>query len=344
MAAVGALQDRVEALERRVFGAGAARVGPRKAADGLVKVQVALGNITSKRERIKILYKKIEDLTKYLDPQYIDRMAVPDAMKLQFILAAAPDHAAKLQRLAQIHMQQQFRQSEFITSNKSKIMQHRMYQHLHADIRTMFDGMLHTAKEIMEKSYTPGEIVPPVILAKCQTYELGRTEGRPSLETFVLFFCKPSSYYFTGRAHLSTLWILLYCFQMPSFKNLLKNQFFSDEPTVLAHELRVGRGAPGVENMHFDKLLWLNESLEWGTGPSVPVPQWVTADSAKFQTNPCEIGQAHPKLVVALLVEHTKPATKVNYFFCLATLVNKKSKMQCPQTLQPLSHHPDTGF
>ncbi|XP_074922916.1 uncharacterized protein LOC116815460 [Chelonoidis abingdonii] len=52
-----------------------------------MKVQVALGNIASKRERIKILYKKIEDLIKYLDPRYIDRMAVPDAMILQFILA-----------------------------------------------------------------------------------------------------------------------------------------------------------------------------------------------------------------------------------------------------------------
>ncbi|KAM8793001.1 dynactin subunit 3-like [Eudromia elegans] len=104
-------------------------------ADGLVKVQVALGNVASKRERIKILYKKIEDVIKYLDPQYIDRMAVPDAIKLQFILAeeqfvpsqaalleqvknlqpvldspciqAVPDHAAKLQRLSQIHIQQQ---------------------------------------------------------------------------------------------------------------------------------------------------------------------------------------------------------------------------------------------
>ncbi|XP_050799677.1 dynactin subunit 3-like isoform X2 [Gopherus flavomarginatus] len=143
MASTAGLQERVEALERRVFGAGAAR-GPRKAADGLVKVQVALGNIASKRERIKILYKKIEDLIKYLDPQYIDRMAVPDAMKLQFILAeeqfilsqvalleqvnnlqpfldsahikAAPDHAAKLQRLAQIHIQQQD-QCEAVTEN-----------------------------------------------------------------------------------------------------------------------------------------------------------------------------------------------------------------------------------
>lgn len=29
----------------------------------------------------------VEDVIKYLDPQYIDRMAIPDAMKLQFILA-----------------------------------------------------------------------------------------------------------------------------------------------------------------------------------------------------------------------------------------------------------------
>uniref|UniRef100_A0A2K6S697 Dynactin subunit 3 n=1 Tax=Saimiri boliviensis boliviensis TaxID=39432 RepID=A0A2K6S697_SAIBB len=128
------LQARVEELERWVYGPGGAR-GSRKVADGLVKVQVALGNIASKRERVKILYKKIEDMIKYLDPEYIDRIAIPDASKLQFILAeeqfilsqvslleqlntlvpmldsahikAVPEHAARLQRLAQIHIQQQ---------------------------------------------------------------------------------------------------------------------------------------------------------------------------------------------------------------------------------------------
>ncbi|XP_019671675.1 dynactin subunit 3 isoform X2 [Felis catus] len=80
------LQARVEELERWVYGSGGPR-GSRKVADGLVKVQVALGNIASKRERVKILYKKIEDLIKYLDPEYIDRIAIPDASKLQFILA-----------------------------------------------------------------------------------------------------------------------------------------------------------------------------------------------------------------------------------------------------------------
>ncbi|NWH78015.1 DCTN3 protein, partial [Piaya cayana] len=125
---------RLEEMERRLGGGGGAD-GTRKVADELVKVQMALNNIAGKRERIKILYKKIEDVIKYLDPQYIDRMAVPDAMKLQFILAeeqviptqaalleqvknlqpvldsasiqAVPDHAAKLQRLSQIHIQQQ---------------------------------------------------------------------------------------------------------------------------------------------------------------------------------------------------------------------------------------------
>ncbi|NXC44404.1 DCTN3 protein, partial [Penelope pileata] len=83
----------------------------------------------------------VEDVIKYLDPQYIDRMAVPDTTKLHCILAeeqalpsrvalleqvkslepvlssasiqAAPDHAAKLQRLSQIQIQQQEQCEQF---------------------------------------------------------------------------------------------------------------------------------------------------------------------------------------------------------------------------------------
>ncbi|XP_023571887.1 dynactin subunit 3 isoform X1 [Octodon degus] len=140
------LQARVEELERWVYGPGGAR-GSRKVADGLVKVQVALGNIASKRERVKILYKKIEDLIKYLDPEYIDRIALSDASKLQFILAeeqfilsqvalleqvnalvpmldsasikAVPEHAARLQHLAQIHIQQQDQCMEITEESKA---------------------------------------------------------------------------------------------------------------------------------------------------------------------------------------------------------------------------------
>nr|KAF6483948.1 dynactin subunit 3 [Rousettus aegyptiacus] len=112
------LQARVEELECWVYGPDGSR-DSRKVADGLVKVQVALGNIASKRERVKILYKKIEDLIKYLDPEYIDRIAIPDAAKLQFILAAVPEHAARLQHLAQIHIQQQDQCVEITEESKA---------------------------------------------------------------------------------------------------------------------------------------------------------------------------------------------------------------------------------
>ncbi|NWU92731.1 DCTN3 protein, partial [Upupa epops] len=141
------LQWRLEELEQRVGGGPG---GPRKVADELVKVQVALSSIAGKRERIKILFKKIDDVIKYLDPQYIDRMAIPDSMKLQFILAeehvipsraalleqvknlqpildstsiqAVPDHAAKLQRLSQIHIQQQ-EQRHGLTDNVKTLLE-----------------------------------------------------------------------------------------------------------------------------------------------------------------------------------------------------------------------------
>ncbi|KAM8983694.1 dynactin subunit 3 isoform 2-T2 [Guaruba guarouba] len=95
------LQWRLEEVEQRI-GAGDGSAGTRKVADELVKVQVALNSIASKRERIKILFKKIEDVIKYLDPQYIDRMAIPDTIKLQFILAEEqliPSRAALLEQV-----------------------------------------------------------------------------------------------------------------------------------------------------------------------------------------------------------------------------------------------------
>ncbi|KAM3847177.1 dynactin subunit 3 isoform 3-T3 [Vipera latastei] len=112
------LQSRLDALEERMFGApaGAASAGgTRKIADGLGKVQGALGNIASKRERVKILFKKKEqsivaqaallEQVKSLQP-YLDSAHIK----------ASSDHATKLQRLSQIHLQQQD-QCEAVTEN-----------------------------------------------------------------------------------------------------------------------------------------------------------------------------------------------------------------------------------
>ncbi|KAF7646443.1 hypothetical protein LDENG_00187630 [Lucifuga dentata] len=130
------LEMRLQALESRIYGERRNRSGkPVKCADSLARVQAALTNTANKRERVKILHKKIEDLLKYLDPQFTDHITVPDAMKLEFILAEedfllsqaasleqisnlqplldsnyirdVPEHATKLQRLSQIHIKEQ---------------------------------------------------------------------------------------------------------------------------------------------------------------------------------------------------------------------------------------------
>ncbi|XP_074991551.1 dynactin subunit 3-like isoform X1 [Calonectris borealis] len=109
------LQWRLEELEQRV-GDGICR--PRKVADELVKVQVALSNIAGKRERIKILFKKKEQVIP-------SRAALLEQVKnLQPILESAsiqavPDHASKLQRLSQIHIQQQEQCQDLTNSVKT---------------------------------------------------------------------------------------------------------------------------------------------------------------------------------------------------------------------------------
>ncbi|XP_018621401.1 dynactin subunit 3 [Scleropages formosus] len=130
------LEGRLQELEGRVYGERGARKSKSvKIADSVARIQTALGNTANKRERVKILHKKIEDLVKYLDPQFTDHIALPDSVKLEFILAdedfllsqaalleqvstlqplldsshikAVPEHATKLQRLSQIHIRQQ---------------------------------------------------------------------------------------------------------------------------------------------------------------------------------------------------------------------------------------------
>ncbi|XP_025784542.1 dynactin subunit 3 isoform X4 [Puma concolor] len=115
------LQARVEELERWVYGSGGPR-GSRKVADGLVKVQVALGNIASKRERVKILYKKKEQfiLSQIALLEQVEAL-VPmlDSAHIKGTSLAVPEHATRLQRLAQIHIQQQDQCVEITEESKA---------------------------------------------------------------------------------------------------------------------------------------------------------------------------------------------------------------------------------
>ncbi|XP_050986441.1 dynactin subunit 3 [Labeo rohita] len=145
------LDARLQVLEKRVYGERGGKTNkPVKCAESLTRISAALANTANKRERVKILHKKIEDLLKYLDPQFTDFIAVPDAMKLEFILAeeeflrsqatlleqvhnlqplldsnhikAVPELTTKVQRLSQIHIQQQD-QNEVVSAEVKKLFE-----------------------------------------------------------------------------------------------------------------------------------------------------------------------------------------------------------------------------
>ncbi|KAM5191371.1 dynactin subunit 3 [Mantella aurantiaca] len=99
MAEVRDLQCRVEELERRLYGETGAPA--RKVADGLVKVQVSLGNLAGKRERVKTLYKK-----------------------------TVPAQISKLQSLSQIHIQQQDQCDEISAETKKLLEDYNKLTHL----------------------------------------------------------------------------------------------------------------------------------------------------------------------------------------------------------------------
>ncbi|XP_040191573.1 dynactin subunit 3 [Rana temporaria] len=148
MAELRELQCRVEEVERRLYGES--RVPARKIADGLLKVQVSLGNLAGKRERVKTLYKKIDDLIKYLDPQYIDRVAVPDAMKLEYILAEESYILSQAALLEQLHSLQPFMDSEHIKAVPSQVSKLQSLSQIHIQQQDQCEEISTETKKLLE--------------------------------------------------------------------------------------------------------------------------------------------------------------------------------------------------
>ncbi|KAF4087922.1 hypothetical protein AMELA_G00077240 [Ameiurus melas] len=164
------LNARLQTLEKRVYGERGQSNKPVKCVESLVRINSALANTANKRERVKILHKKIEDLLKYIDPQFTDYIAVPDAMKLEFILAeedflrsqaalldqvnnlqplldsphikAVPELSTKVQRLSQIHISQQDKNEELSVDVKKLFEEYNKMMFLLSKQFTQWDETL----------------------------------------------------------------------------------------------------------------------------------------------------------------------------------------------------------
>ncbi|CAI9565271.1 unnamed protein product, partial [Staurois parvus] len=148
MAELRELQCRLEEVERRLYGESG--VPARKVADGLLKVQVSLGNLAGKRERVKTLYKKIDDLIKYLDPHYIDRVAVPDSMKLEYILAEEPYILSQAALLEQLHSLQPLLDSEHIKAVPAQVSRLQTLSQIHIQQQDQCEEISAETKKLLE--------------------------------------------------------------------------------------------------------------------------------------------------------------------------------------------------
>uniref|UniRef100_A0A671R5A9 Dynactin subunit 3-like n=1 Tax=Sinocyclocheilus anshuiensis TaxID=1608454 RepID=A0A671R5A9_9TELE len=195
------MDARLQLLEKRVHGERGGKTNkPVKCAESLTRISAALANTANKRERVRILHKKsenlsvnicnqntvdvlicftiiasflsVEDLLKYLDPQFTDFICVPDAMKLEFILAeeeflrsqatlleqvhnlqplldsnhikAVPELTTKVQRLSQIHIQQQDQNEELSAEVKKLFEEYNKMMFLLSKQFSQWDETLRT--------------------------------------------------------------------------------------------------------------------------------------------------------------------------------------------------------
>ncbi|CAL1612051.1 unnamed protein product [Knipowitschia caucasica] len=173
------LEARLQTLESRVYGDRRSKSSkPVKCSESMGRIQTALACTANKRERVKILHKKIEDLVKYLDPQFTEHISVPDAMKLEFILAEedfltsqaasleqvnslqplldsnyirdVPEHATKLQRLSQIHIKQQDQSDAQAVEVKKVFDEYNKMMFLLSKQFTQWDETLRALEEAKE--------------------------------------------------------------------------------------------------------------------------------------------------------------------------------------------------
>jgi hypothetical protein len=90
--AVDLLDLRIRAIEERLLGRTATRADTGVDAnhtivDQLVRIDERLQELTAGKERFNNCYQKCRQLDKYLDTEYMERMAATDSAKLEQILA-----------------------------------------------------------------------------------------------------------------------------------------------------------------------------------------------------------------------------------------------------------------
>jgi len=129
------LEAQLSTLEARVYGQEGVTKGYKACVDRLAYFNSRLNSAITGRDKITNMLKRLEDVEKLLDPEYLERLTTPDSAKLQLIafeeekvrqtvallekleelkpvlnsehIKNTPNLSGELVRLNQIHVQQE---------------------------------------------------------------------------------------------------------------------------------------------------------------------------------------------------------------------------------------------
>ncbi|PIK40574.1 putative dynactin subunit 3 [Apostichopus japonicus] len=94
------LEERLKYLEKLVGEGNSDADSSKMAVEQIYDVKQKLANLTTGRERVHKLWKRLDELNRYLDPQVADELTLSDGMKSDIILAEK-DHIEEQAALLQ---------------------------------------------------------------------------------------------------------------------------------------------------------------------------------------------------------------------------------------------------
>lgn len=113
------IEKRIEVLEKQIFGIK--KEEGMKIVDAIMGLQNKLQSLVTGRENITSVFSRLDELQKYLDPQFADNLALPDGAKLELIFTSEDKIRETVDSLQTVKDLEQYIDSEHIKATPSNV-------------------------------------------------------------------------------------------------------------------------------------------------------------------------------------------------------------------------------
>ncbi|CAH1263136.1 Hypp2633 [Branchiostoma lanceolatum] len=129
---IAVLEARLQRLEEAVY-AEEVEQRPEPAVETLANFQSLVGISLEGYDRIKQAWRKLEDIEKFLDPAFVDRLTLPDTAKAEIVLSAEKDIKTLAAQLEELQKMKDVFDSEHVRATANYTSQLHSLAQVHID-------------------------------------------------------------------------------------------------------------------------------------------------------------------------------------------------------------------